>query len=377
AGELRARVDAEAVHQRTGAVIHSSYLPAKLLWLRQSRPDLVKSVAYWMSFGEYLYLRLFGERRVSVSMASGTGLFDQRACTWDAEMLDVVGIKESSLSPVAEFSEAMNGPRGIVGSAWEHVREIPWYLAVGDGAANNLGSGGDRPETWVLMVGTSGALRVVRNVEPGTIPPGLWSYRVDRRRIIQGGALSSGGNVFAWLSQSLQLPGPEQVEAELAAMEPDAHGLTILPFLAGERSPGWKADAHGAFAGVSLATRPLEIVRASLESIAYRFALVYDLLQSDVGAPRSIIGSGAGLLDSPTWMQIMADVLGGPLVASAALEASARGAALLALEAAGAIQDSTEVAAPLGIEYAPVAGHARIYRAAMERQNVLYRKVVQ
>lgn len=377
AGELRAKLDPEATHQRTGAVLHSSYLPAKLRWLQSDWPDLYRDTRYWLSFGEFLYFKLFGERRVSVSMASATGMFDQRTCQWDQPVLEAIGVQTSSLSPICEFTSATSGLVGQYARRWPHLNGVPWYLPIGDGAANNIGSGGCSPEWWVIMIGTSGAMRVVRSQGPGEIPHGLWSYRVDGRRVIQGGALSSGGNIFAWLSQSLQVPSVADLERELSQMEPDGHGLTVLPFLAGERSPEWDANARGTLFGLTLGTRPVDIVRASLESIAYRFALIESLLRSDEPSPRGIIGSGSGLLDSPAWMQIMSDVLQQPIVTSAIPEASSRGAALLALEAQGVIPGVASVRVPLGTEYAPDRDHAAAYRSAMNRQTELYARLVQ
>jgi gluconokinase len=377
ADALRRQLDAAEVHQRTGAVLHSSYPPAKLKWLQTTQPELFQSVQYWMSFGEYLYLCMFGERRASVSMASATGMFDQRTCTWYRPVLEAVSVEESKLSPIVEFTQSFKGLKPPFAGRWPWLNEVPWYLAVGDGAANNIGSGGSGPEWWVIMVGTSGAMRVVRQTDAITVPDGLWSYRVDRHRIIQGGALSSGGNIFAWLSHSLQVPTVAQLELQLSQMEPDSHGLTVLPFLAGERSPTWDSSARGVMVGLTLATRPIDIVRASLEAIAYRFALIEVLLRSDEPVPRGIIGSGSGLLDSPAWMQIMTDVLAQPLVTSAVPEASSRGAALLALEAAGAIPHAADVRAPLGTKYAPVEAHTGVYRRAMKRQTELYAKLVQ
>jgi len=86
------------------------------------------------------------------------------------------------------------------------------------------------------MVGTSGASRVVRETSDTDVPYGLWSYRVDASRVIQGGALSSGGNIFAWLSPALQIPTVSELAKEIAAMPPDSPGLTVLPFLASARS---------------------------------------------------------------------------------------------------------------------------------------------
>jgi gluconokinase len=376
ARSLRRDLDERAVHARTGAVLHSSYLPAKLVWINQSDPHLAGLVRYWLSFGEYLYLRLFGERRVSLSMASGTGLFDQNRCDWDEHLLDALPLTRDQLSPIAEFSDAMQGLRHPFSDRWPALANVPWNLALGDGACNNVGSGGFCDEWAVAMIGTSGALRVAHSAEKIDIPWGLWAYRVDRRMFVLGGALSDGGNVFAWLERTLRLDVGSDLERELAEMAPDSHGLTVLPFLAGERSPFWNVDARSALVGMTLDTGPTDIARASLESVAYRFGIIQDILKEVVPGPRGIIGSGAGLIHSPAWMQIMSDVLGEPVVTSAVREASSRGAALLALTAMGAISDLGDAPAPLGMTHAPRPENTPIYRAAMQRQQELYKVLI-
>jgi gluconokinase len=103
------------------------------------------------------------------------------------------------------------------------------------------------------------------------IPPGLWCYLVDRSRFVMGGALSNGGDVFAWCRRTLRL-NPGATEGDLAGMKPDEHGLTVLPFFSGERSTGWADYARASVYGMTLSTGPIEILRAFLESVALRFA---------------------------------------------------------------------------------------------------------
>jgi gluconokinase len=223
------------------------------------------------------------------------------------------------------------------------------------------------------MVGTSGAMRAVWRTKQVTIPPNLWCYRVDADRVVMGGALSNGGNLVDWLRATLRLPDdPAALEATLARVKPDQSGITVLPFLAGERSPGWHSEARATFSGLSLHTSADEVFRAGHEAVAYRFALVYTLLRSALNGSPHVIASGGGLLHSPAWLQIMADVLGTKVTASAVPEASSRGAALLALESIGTIPDVGSVEAPLATAYTPVAAATRRYRVAARRQYALY-----
>src|SRR5204862_6512711 len=105
-----------------------------------------------------------------------------------------------------------------------------------------------------------------------------WCYRIDRRRALLGGATSEGGNVYAWMQQTLKLGEPDAIERAVGALPPDGHRLTVLPFLAGERSPGWAGDVRATITGMGLNTTPIEILQAGLEAVAYRFALIFESL---------------------------------------------------------------------------------------------------
>jgi gluconokinase len=369
--ELRARVDEAAVHRRTGCPLHTSYVPAKLLWLSETDPERFRRAARWVSLGEYLFQRLFGEPFCSVSMASGTGLLDQTRMQWDQELLAALPIEAEQLSPIVPLDAPARGIRGEASDRLAALREVPWVPAVGDGAASNVGSGCISSERVALMVGTSGAMRALFEAETIFPPEGLWCYRVDRRRPMIGGALSNGGNLFAWMQETLRLPDGDALETQLAAMEPDAHGLTMLPFLAGERAVGWRADARAAIVGLSWTTQPIEILRAGMEAVALRFARILERLRPLLPSEPNIIASGAGLLSSPAWMQMMADALGTPVVASEEPEASSRGAALLALEALGLLL-LNEAEFTFGHTVVPDPAHHAHYQAAGVRQRRLY-----
>jgi gluconokinase len=369
--ELRGRLDETAIHARTGCRFHTSYFPARLLWLSQTAPDLFRRVARWLSPGEYLYLRLVGQPLCSVSMASGTGLLDQARLEWDRELLEVLPIRPEQLSPIVPLTRVAPGVQGEAAARLPKLSEVPWIPPIGDGAASNVGSGCVSPDRVALMVGTSGAMRALVDGEAVTPPPGLWEYRVDAARTLVGGALSNGGNLVAWLAGTLRLPDLREVEREVATMAPDGHGLTLLPFLAGERSVGWRADARAAIVGLSWSTRREEILRAGLETVALRFAQIWRRLEPLVPRGRAIVASGGALLASPVWVQIVTDALNEPVVASGETEASSRGAALLALEALG-LRPLSDVAFPFGARYEPDAARHAIYQEAMARQERLY-----
>jgi len=340
AESLTARLDAHAVQARTGCTFHPSFWPAKLEWLRDE--GVLARARRAVSFADYLFLRLTGELRTSLSSASGTGLLNLRARTWDAELLDALELDEALLPPISDE------PAGTT------------YPPLGDGACSNLGAGCVTPDRAALNIGTSGALRVLRAGEPEP-QDGLFSYFLDERRVVEGGAVSDGGNLYAWARRTLQLGDPPEPR------EPDGHGLTFLTLLGGERSLGWNPDASGAVAGLTLETDAADLVQAGLEGIAYRIAEIVERLP----AVREVVATGHALLQSDWWMQVFADALGRPLVASGVAEGSARGAALYALERLGVEAEP----APLGRRHEPDPERGRIYAAARERQRELYERL--
>ena len=374
---LAQRLDEETVHQRTGCRLHPSYLPARFAWLQHTQPDWIKSSAHWMSIGEYLILQLFGGTAVSYSVASWSGLLNRRELEWDAELLSELGVSGDQLSRLVDVDHAWSGLAAPFAQRWPVLKDVPWYPAIGDGAAANLGSGCITPEQVAVTIGTSSAIRVVMPGAVEHIPSGLWCYRVDRQNQLLGGALSEGGGVYGWLTRTLQVKSGDDLARALEEVAPDGHGLTFLPLLEGERSPGWNGQARGVLAGLSLATLPEQILRAGLEGVAYRLALVFDLLRQSLAENTRIIASGGALLRSALWVQIVADAIGSPITLSAVEEASARGVAMMALRTMQEVASLGEFPDFTGQTCPPDADAHRRYQEAIRRQQRLYRQLFQ
>jgi len=332
--------DGSAVHARTGAPLHPSFWPAKLRRLRREGVRFARIA----SLGDYLRLRVEGVLATSVSLASGTGLFDVHAQAWDRDSLRALELDEAALPVVVD------------GGVW-----------IGDGAAANVGAGcaDGRP---VVTVGTSSALRVVRR--SARSDPGLFLYRLDRQRYVKGGALSDGGNLLVALGRLLGATVADALDREPGQ-------VLLLPHLGGERSPGWRPGARGAIVGLSSTTSVDDIAQAAFEGIAYRLAHIWHLVRSSwsdwssqtnsettVDQVRELVATGAALVSRPGWAQLMSDVLGLPVALATTPEASARGAAMLALGL-----DGEPVA--LGRRFEPRPDRMEQHREARARLDAL------
>jgi gluconokinase len=328
---LARRLDGDAVHTRTGAFLHPSFWPAKLAWLAEDEPEICRRTEWFVSFADYLR----GVPETSLSMASTSGLFDLTTYDWDEELLATLQIDRRRLP---------------------QITDVPVWS---DAACSNAGAGCTTRDRAALMVGTSGALRVLYETERPQPKPGLFLYLAGGRRVVEGGALSDGGNLHEWLERTLA-PASRSV----AERDPGDHGLVVLPFLGGERSTGWNPHARGTIHGLTFETTPLDIRQAAYEGVAFRFAAIADLLPDLT----EVVATGGGLLHDPDWIQIMADALARPVTVSAVPEASLRGAAVLALERGG--HEAGE--APTAGVVEPRADRADAYRAAREEQQRLY-----
>ena len=373
--------------QRTGTPVHTAYAPAQLLRLAAEEPDLLTQVARWQTLASYLLSRWRGQPSapISNSEVGWTGLLNRRTLDWDEMLIRRIGIDPIQLSSVFDYTNFKVGLVDPWASTWPELAKTPFFLAVGDGVGANLGSGCTDNRRIALTIGTTGAMRVVipvagSSAKPGRAglsiqetPAGLWSYPIDRSRWLVGGSLTDGGSLFSWLHENLAVPDTDALLTDAATLAPDSHGLTMLPFLRGERAPGWATEAALTISGITPATTPAHIVRASFEAVALRFRLIYDRLRPLLAANSEIVASGGALQENGLWRQILADVLQTPVHLVNVDEATGRGAAILALQA---LNLPLPPDPPTVHTAVPDKAAGAVYAKALRRQEELYGRVI-
>ncbi|MCC6616318.1 MAG: gluconokinase [Anaerolineae bacterium] len=373
---LDRQIDSVATHQRTGCMNHTTYLPGRLHWLRRTEPHTFAAVKRWQDFATYLYALWFGEAPCSYSVASWTGLLNRARLEWDSTWFDLLGLDAAKFPRLSDYDDMQTGLVPDYAARWPLLASVPFCLAVGDGAAANVGSGAVDTSHMALTVGTTAALRVIMDAELPDVPRGLWGYRLDAAHHVIGGATFEGGNIFHWARSVLRLPeNDETLAAELARRPPDSHGLVFLPLLAGERSPGWAGDATGSIVGLRLSTSAVDLLQAAYEGVALRLALTADQLAPLTPNETSVMAGGGALAASAVWVQTIANALNRTIHLVAETEITARGTAILALRALGRCSLADH---PPAIEriVEPIPAHVTVLRRALERQVELYQKVV-
>ncbi len=373
--EIRAAVGPERLIEITGNDAITGFTAPKLLWVRNHEPELWSRLAHLLLPKDYLRLSLTGEYAMDKAGSAGTLLFDLAARTWSAEILDRL-----QLDP-AWFPDTFEGPQptGVVTTAAAEATGLragtPVVAGGGDQSANAVGVGAVSEGRVALSLGTSGVVfaptRAPLHDPHGAVHafchaiPGMWH--------LMSVMLSAGGSL-QWFRAALA-PGEPfgDLAATADAVEAAADGLFFLPYLTGERSPYPDPLARGAFVGLTTAHDRRHMTRAVLEGVAFGLRDGLDqMVAAGMPRPAQIRASGGGLA-SPTWRQILADVLDAELVTPSTTEGAAFGAAILAAVGAGWFSDVPSAATAL-VRVSPAASPGAA-RAAYSAAHIAFKEL--
>ncbi|GGE04447.1 gluconate kinase [Marinithermofilum abyssi] len=374
--------DGHALYRRTGTPLHPMSVLPKLMWLREQEPETFAQAATFVSIKEYILYRLFQEEVVDFSIASGTGLFSLSSLEWDEEALAQAGIRREQLGQPVPTTHVLRGMDPDLAHSMGLSADTPWVIGAGDGVLANLGTGAISPGETAVTVGTSGALRQVVNQPVTDMHGRTFCYALTERHWVIGGPANNGGILLRWLRREL---GSQESEngtdpyaplIEMAARVPaGAEGVVCLPYLTGERAPHWNDKARGAWFGLSLHHGKSHMIRAMLEGMVMNLYAIYTVLEELTGPSGRVLVSG-GMARYPLALQMMADVFEQNVLLPEVEEASAMGAAALALVALGYWEDIQEVKRWIAIrqQIQPAAEHVRVYRKLYSSFQRLYEK---
>lgn len=370
---LLRKIDLEEFHQLTGTRMHTSYTPARLLWLASEHPEIVAKTAHYLSLGEYVYSRLAGIVGVATSTAAWSGMLDRKTRNLDHSLLDICGVSAGQFGPVLDPDEPIWDVSEAVAKRWPALRGAAWFPAIPDGYASNLGAGATGPGEIAMSAATSGAMRTIVPGIPQELPTGLWSYTVSRHESIVGGALNDVGRVTLWLEATLAAIPIEQVNAILRQPPAESTPL-VLPFLTGERSTGWAGNARGAITGLGSSCNADCLWRAFMEGVALSYVRVFEQLRQINPSAQQIVASGGVISRYPGFMDLVGQATGFPIRQVDANRVTMRGAAVLALSV---LQPNLPVAQlPLGDVVYPDLDQRPYYQARLEEFEETYQKLI-
>ena len=353
----------DAFYRRTGCMPHNTYPCHTIGYLKKQGLDIQN--CKFITQGAYHFYRLTGCFRESRCTQSGSGLINLDTREYDDFVLDYYGLRRDQLGALADYRDT--APLSAEGAALLGLRPgIPVVPAHPDGALNQLGSYAGRPGIMTMSVGTSGALRLT--AEQPVLPEnrGLWCY-LGVEGVISGAAVAGACNCIDWFRKGLLKERFSYAELEgdgpMAADTP-----VFLPFLFGERCPGWRADRRSGFVGVDSAHSLPDLYRAVQMGVLMNLRQCYDILCRENGAPREILLSG-GILNSTRWIQMAADIFEREMLVVDCPDASAMGAVALALYTAGGLESINDFRGEYdkAVLYQPDMDKAAFYRRQFAR----------
>lgn len=404
AEDIKQKQHGHEIYLRTGTPIHPMSPFVKLVWLRNEHPELFKKTAKFISIKEYVFYRFFQQYVVDHSIASATGLLNLKELAWDHKALEIAGITTAQLSELVSTTHILKPIQAEFTQTMGILADTPTVIGASDGALSSLGvgaipsgtasfEGADARELHsssrviAVTIGTSGAVRAVVE-HPITEPQErLFCYALTANCWVVGGAVNSGGIALRWVRdqlmdsevQAAQRLGkdPYDLITRLAeTVPPGSQGLIFHPYLMGERSPIWNANARGSFFGLSLNHTKAHLVRAVLEGILLNLSLVLQALEDFTGKAERIQATG-GFARSAFWRQMMADVFDREVIVPEQYESSCLGAAVLGLYALEAICSFDIVSEMIGETYRhqPIASHVETYKKIFPIYSRILEKV--
>jgi gluconokinase len=354
-------------------MVHSIYPVWKYIHARQNRYQELDPEGHLSSQAEYIFERMTGEVAVSTSIASGTGFMNIHTLEWDQEILDFAGLKKSQLSPIYDFEHTAPLRE-------EAARELglkpgtPVVLPGPDGALNQVGAGALGEGVMTMSVGTSGAIRLASEVPLLPPQPSTWCYYAAEGKRLAGAAISGAGNCVEWFVNKANLGNTDYRMLDEMAADIDREGAPVfLPFLYGERCPGWDDGRAGGFFDIKAHHGVGDLHYSILEGILFNLYQCYIALTQVGGTPREIRISG-GIENSPLWLHMAADIFQREISTSKIEHASTMGAVVAALKVVGAIEDMNAFQPEPGETIVPDEKLGKLYEARFERYMEWYRK---
>ncbi|MEO6456711.1 MAG: glycerol kinase GlpK [Chloroflexia bacterium] len=337
------------IQQKTGLVIDPYFSGTKLKWILDNVPGAAqKAVAGDLLFGTvdtYLMWRM-SEGNIyatDYSNASRTMLFNINDLQWDEEILAELDIPASMLPPVYPSSHLFGyTSESFLGS------KIPIAGAAGDQQAATFGQACYTPGMAKNTYGTGCFMLMNTGNAPALSKQNLlttigWGVGGKVVYCLEGSVFSAGAAV-QYLRDSLQIIDNAAQTEEMALSVESSGGVYFVPAFAGMGAPYWDPYARGAILGLTRGSGRAEIVRATLESVAYQTRDLLEAMVADSGTALNELRVDGGMVANNFLMQFQADIIGVPVVRPIVTETTALGAAYLAGLAVGYWQSEEEIA---------------------------------
>lgn len=373
----------------SGNPVQPMYTMPKVLWYKEKRPDVYQDATKILQSNGFIAYRLTGVMCQDLSQGYGWNCFDMARCTWDYDTCRDLGCRVDLLPELTQCHQIIGvvTPQAAVQTGL--LAGTPVVAGGLDAACGTLGVGVVSPGQTQEQGGQAGGMSICtdrctpdpRLILSTHVVPDLW--------LLQGGTVGGSG-CLKWFEQEFgaaeralaQQSGFSSFEelSRLAAVIPaGSDGLVFLPYMAGERSPVWDADAKGVFYGMDFSKTRGHFVRAVMEGVAY--SLQHNLETAEAaGAKVGEMYAMGGAANSQVWTQLKADITGKRILVPQADTATALGAAILAGVGTGVYSDfqqAVEKTVRIQRYHTPFPENQAVYDHGYRTYRALYENLKQ
>ncbi|MFI3324721.1 MAG: xylulokinase [Clostridia bacterium] len=385
--ELKETIGEDVLFAKSGNPLQPMYTQPKVHWYKKHMPEVYNNTYKILQSNSFIAYRLTDAVSQDPSQGYGWNCYDMEKGVWDTELCEKMGINSSLLPNIVPCHQVVGTVTET--SAKETGLEVGTPVVAGglDAACGTLGAGVIHSGETQEQGGQAGGMSICMQECKADKALILGAHVVPDLWLLQGGTVGGGG-VINWFEREFGHAERETAKAtgrssfaemDMIAKEIPAgsQGLVFLPYMAGERSPIWDANAKGVFYGIDFSKGRAHFMRAAMEGVA--FSLRHNLeVANDAGAPVGVLSSMGGAANSKLWTQIKADITGKKIIVPSSDTATALGAAILAGVGTGIynnFEEAVEKTVVIKKSYTPNPDNAEIYNQAYETYISLYKNL--
>ena len=327
------------IYRRTGCPPFAQYQLARLWWMNQANPNIVRKCRFLLGIKEYIAWKLCGEIATEPSLASATQMMDIRKMKWDEKALELAQVDGRKLPPIGRSDQILGHLGKSASREMGLSAGIPVIPGVYDGGALALGLGVLERGTGVINLGTSAMYRICvdspitdksgMRLQTYAFLPGLW---------LTGAGVNNAGIAVEWFLKTFGVNGHNQMEemARLARRGPEVP--LMFPYLTGERDPRIGSTARGVIAGLRTDHDRGALALATLEGAAFSLRFIHEALRDNGVSVRNIVSGGGGTR-MKFWMGLIASILRRPFAVSRSSQPGLVGCGIIGFKAIGEYPD--------------------------------------
>jgi len=321
----------KVVLERAGLPLDSYFSATKMAWIINHIPEarsfLQKGKLRLGTTDAFFLDRLTGHFVTDISTASRTSLMNLQTGQWDEKLCRIFGVPIETLPRIVATT-------GHFGTVHSQGRDIPITASSVDQQAALYGHCCKHRGDTKITFGTGAFALMVTGDSPrqapelGLLPTIAWQFENHKPVYALDGGVYSAGAAINWAKSLGLFQNYGQIEqfGRVSAIEKD---LVFVPALSGLGCPHWDRTAGGLWLGLSLDTRPTDLMQSILEGIVFRAAEVINAMDSIVAIENEISIDG-GVSENSYFCQFLADVLDRNIVVKNSADLTAFGMAQLA-----------------------------------------------